>query len=163
MLLFNSNVTVSSVDLVGGCQQFVRRYTNLKPRLLNLQVNHMDMHLSPLYTYVTIKPLRVVNDLKFVFNPGLLIRYLWVQCFFFLSARDDWTLFGRVLNHLQASQARSSWYRCHPLLQVHPSQVNGGHLFSFFVFSPSTTGKIKTFKNETIQVLIGLVLRLTGW
>ncbi len=41
------------------------------------------------------------------------------------QARDDRTLPGRVLHHLQAGQAREARYRSHPLLQVHPPQVEG--------------------------------------
>merc|ERR1711894_655948 len=44
------------------------------------------------------------------------------------QARDDWTLPGRVLHLLQACQARQTWYRSHPLLKIHPSEVNAGVL-----------------------------------
>merc|ERR1712061_858685 len=40
------------------------------------------------------------------------------------QARDDRSLPGRVLHHLQASQARKARYRCHPLVKIYSSQVN---------------------------------------
>merc|ERR1719351_555748 len=39
------------------------------------------------------------------------------------QAGDDWSLLGRVFHHVQACEARSSWNRRHPFVQVHPSQV----------------------------------------
>lgn len=39
-------------------------------------------------------------------------------------ARDDRSLPGGVFHHLQASEARPAWDRCHPLLQVHPTEIN---------------------------------------
>ena len=42
----------------------------------------------------------------------------------FVAAGDDWSLPGRVQHHLQAGEARSPRYRSHPLLPVHPPQVN---------------------------------------
>ena len=40
------------------------------------------------------------------------------------QAWDDRTLPRRIFYHLQARQARSPRYRCHPLLQIHPSEVD---------------------------------------
>ena len=39
-------------------------------------------------------------------------------------AWDVWSLPGRVLHHLQASEARSPRYRSHPLFSFHPSEVD---------------------------------------
>merc|ERR1711881_760611 len=39
------------------------------------------------------------------------------------QARNDWTLFGRVLHLLQACEARKARNWSYPLLQIHPSQV----------------------------------------
>lgn len=40
-----------------------------------------------------------------------------------LPARDDRPLPGGVLHHVQAGEARPTRHRCHPLLQVHSSEV----------------------------------------
>merc|ERR1712168_971201 len=37
---------------------------------------------------------------------------------------DDRALPRRIFHHLQAREARSPRYRCHSLLQIHPSQVD---------------------------------------
>merc|ERR1712071_238370 len=39
------------------------------------------------------------------------------------EARDDWLVSRRILHFLQAGQARSTRYRSHPQLPVHPPQV----------------------------------------
>lgn len=42
---------------------------------------------------------------------------------FSFAARDDRPLPGGILHHVQAGEARPAWHRCHPLFQVHPSEV----------------------------------------
>merc|ERR1712168_1362673 len=37
---------------------------------------------------------------------------------------DDRALPRRIFHHLQAREARSPRYRCHSLVQIHPSQVD---------------------------------------
>uniref|UniRef100_A0A8C3GKZ1 40S ribosomal protein S15 n=1 Tax=Cairina moschata TaxID=8855 RepID=A0A8C3GKZ1_CAIMO len=40
------------------------------------------------------------------------------------QARDDRPLPGGVLHHLQTREARPARYRCHPLLPLHPAEIN---------------------------------------
>jgi len=58
------------------------------------------------------------SKFRFKFVSSCLMMILLV-----FLARDDRTLLGRVQHHIQASQARSTWYWCHPLLQIYPTQV----------------------------------------
>lgn len=41
-----------------------------------------------------------------------------------IAAWDDRSLPGWVLHHLQACEARQTWYWCHPFFKVYPSEIN---------------------------------------
>lgn len=49
--------------------------------------------------------------------------YLVTNLFLLFTAWDVRPLLGWVLNHLQASQARSPWYWSHTFFSFHPSEV----------------------------------------
>ena len=47
----------------------------------------------------------------------LIVTYL------ILTARDDWSLFGWILDHIQACQTRKARYWCHSLVAIYSIEV----------------------------------------
>lgn len=61
-----------------------------------------------------------VKDCLYYYNVMSVLceDYGWFHLF---SAWDDWPLSRGIQHHIQTCEARSSWYWCHPQLQIYTS------------------------------------------